>query len=101
MFIHPDYQKFFGFKVQGVCYEMIAMPFGWSGSPAWFMRLDGRWAHGWVPPPLHVGGKQLTCAPIRHRIFLDDFFLLFDSLPTSPRGALCQGFACLFGFEGE
>jgi len=50
MFIHPDYQKFFGFKVQGVCYEMIAMPFGWSGSPAWFMRLSRRWAHGWVPP---------------------------------------------------
>ncbi len=28
MFIHPDYQKYFGFKVNGVCYQMIALPFG-------------------------------------------------------------------------
>lgn len=87
MFIHPDYQKFFGFKVQGVCYEMIAMPFGWSGSPAWFMRLSrqlGTWLG--APPPLHVGGEQLTCAPIRHRILLDDFLLLFDSFAAAHQG---------------
>jgi len=38
------------------------------------------------PPPLHVGGKQLTCAPIRHRILLDDFLLLFDSFAPAHQG---------------
>lgn len=78
MFIHPDYQQFFGFKVQGVCYEMVALPFGWSGSPAWFMRLS-RQIGAWLanPPSLPVEGGVISSAPIRHRVFLDDFPLLF------------------------
>lgn len=78
MFIHPAYQKFFGFKINGVCYEMIALPFGWSGSPAWFMRFS-RQIGSWLaaPPAIQVDGEMLTSAPIRHRIFLDDFMLMF------------------------
>ena len=78
MFIHPEYQKYFGFKVQGVCYQMIALPFGWSGSPAWFMRLS-RQLGAWLadPPSIAVEGETYSSSPIRHRIFLDDFLLLF------------------------
>jgi hypothetical protein len=78
MYIHPDYQKYFGFKINGVCYNMVALPFGWSGSPAWFMRFSrqlGAWLS--APPAILVEGELLSSAPIRHRIFLDDFMLLF------------------------
>jgi hypothetical protein len=78
MFIHPDYQQYFGFKVQGVCYQMVALPFGWSGSPAWFMRLS-RQLGAWLanPPPLPVEDGVISSDPIRSRVFLDDFLLLF------------------------
>ena len=87
MFIHPDYQKYFGFKVQGVCYQMVALPFGWSGSPAWFMRLS-RQIGAWLadPPALPVEGGMVSSAPIRHRIFLDDFLLLFAPGTNGPGG---------------
>ena len=78
MFIHPDYQKYFGFKINGVCYQMIALPFGWSGSPAWFMRLSrqlGAWMS--APPEIEVDGERLRSPPIRHRAFLDDFMMMY------------------------
>ncbi|WIA33876.1 hypothetical protein OEZ86_006977 [Tetradesmus obliquus] len=58
MFIHPKYQKYFGFQVQGVCYQMVALPFGWSGSPAWFMRLSrqiGAWLADFAAIPAEGG----------------------------------------------
>jgi hypothetical protein len=74
MFIHPDYQQFLGFQVQGVCYQMVALPFGWSGSPAWFMRLS-RKIGAWLakPPSLPVEGCMVSSAPVRHRIFFGRF----------------------------
>lgn len=87
MFIHPEYQKYFGFRVQGVCYQMVALPFGWSGSPAWFMRLSrqiGTWLAD--PPAIPAEGGEVSSAPIRNRIFLDDFLLLFAPGADGPGG---------------
>jgi hypothetical protein len=77
--IHEEFQVYFGFRVQGVTYLHIALPFGWSGSPHWFMRLS-RQVGGWLssPPPFELGGREFKLeGSIRHRVLLDDFLLLF------------------------
>jgi hypothetical protein len=78
--IHEDYQVYFGFRVQGVTYIHVALPFGWSGSPHWFMRLS-RQLGGWMasPPSFELGGQQFSLEKgIRHGVLLDDFLLLFQ-----------------------
>jgi hypothetical protein len=37
--IHPAYQQYFGFRVNGKRYRMLAIPFGWSCSPQAFMQI--------------------------------------------------------------
>jgi hypothetical protein len=79
MYIHPDYQKYFGFRVNGVNYVHVALPFGWNGSPAWFMRLS-RQVGAWMacPPTFSVGGTSFGFKQsIRHRVLLDDFLMMF------------------------
>ena len=79
MYIHPDFQKYFGFRVNGVNYVHVALPFGWSGSPAWFMRLS-RQVGAWMacPPTFTVGGTSFGFEhTIRHRVLLDDFLMMF------------------------
>jgi Reverse transcriptase (RNA-dependent DNA polymerase) len=78
--IHEDYQKYFGFRVNGVGYRMVAAPFGWSGSPQAFMiftRAIGTMLERAVP--LHVDGEIFRAQSIRHRILIDDFLLMFGS----------------------
>jgi len=78
--VHEDFQVYFGFRVQGVTYLHVALPFGWSGSPHWFMRLS-RQLGGWLssPPPFVMEGTEFRLeSSIRHRVLLDDFLLLFQ-----------------------
>jgi hypothetical protein len=37
--IHVDYQKCFGFRVNGEVFRMVGLPFGWSGSAQSFMQF--------------------------------------------------------------
>jgi len=100
MYIHPDYQKYFGFRVNGVNYVHMALPFGWSGSPAWFMRLS-RQVGAWMacPPTFSVGGTSFGFKhAIRHRVLLDDFLLMFRAADDA-EGAVRYTQA-LLGFLG-
>jgi len=77
--IHEDFQVYFGFRVQGVTYIHVALPFGWSGSPHWFMKMS-REVGGWLasPPAFSLGNEGFSLPTgIRHRVLLDDFLLLF------------------------
>ncbi len=37
--LHPELRKYFTFNVNGMFYECIALPFGWSLAPAIFTKL--------------------------------------------------------------
>jgi hypothetical protein len=79
--IHPDYQQYFGFRVNGKGYRMLAIPFGWSCSPQAFMLLTraiGKFLRD--PLPLWVDGVLYESEPIRHRILVDDFLLMYKSV---------------------
>jgi Reverse transcriptase (RNA-dependent DNA polymerase) len=85
--IHEDYQKYFGFRVNGQGYRMVAAPFGWSGSPQAFMvftRAIGAMLEKALP--LRVGGETIRSNSIRHRILIDDFLLMFKSEAAAHEG---------------
>jgi hypothetical protein len=85
--MHADYQKYFGFRVNGVGYRMVAAHFGWSGSPQAFMvftRAIGAMLER--AAPLHEGGEVLRSHSIRHRILIDDFLLMFGSVEAAEAG---------------
>jgi hypothetical protein len=85
--IHEDYQQYFGFRVNGQGYRMVAAPFGWSGSPQAFMvftRAIGAMLERAVP--LQVGGETIRSNSIRHRILIDDFLLMFKSEAAAHAG---------------
>jgi Reverse transcriptase (RNA-dependent DNA polymerase) len=86
--IHPDYQKYFGFRVNGKGYRMVGLPFGWSGSPQSFMKLTrsiGSMLH--TTPSFEWLGKRYSSSnPIRHRILIDDFLLMFESMRAAAPG---------------
>jgi hypothetical protein len=84
--IHPDYQQFFGFRVNGKGYRMLAIPFGWSRSPQAFMELTravGSFLRN--PVPIWWQGVCHISEPIRHRILIDDFLLMYRSVEQAHR----------------
>lgn len=84
--IHPGYQQYFGFRINGKGYRMLAVPFGWSRSPQAFMQLTrqiGQFLSN--PTPLLVNGVLVKSEPIRHRILLDDFLLMYRNLQQADR----------------
>jgi len=85
--IHPDWQRYFGFRVNGQGYRMVGLPFGWSGSPQAFMQLTravGTMLHN--AHPFNMAGVQYHTTSIRHRILIDDFLLMFADQNAAQRG---------------
>jgi Reverse transcriptase (RNA-dependent DNA polymerase) len=85
--IHPDYQKYFGFRVNGKGYRMVGLPFGWSGSPQAFMRLTrsvGSMLNS--ASSFYWQGQRFSSKPIRHRILIDDFLLMFENMQNAVQG---------------
>lgn len=84
--IHKDYQQYFGFRINGKGYRMLAIPFGWSRSPQAFMQLTRQLGKFFsCPTPLKVDGVLYDCEPIRHRILIDDFLLMYNSMEQAGR----------------
>jgi hypothetical protein len=89
--IHPDYQHYFGFCINGVRYRMVALPFGWSGSPQAFMtftRAVGAMLHRAPPLTNITTGVIVKSTPIRHRILIDDFLLMFSEMRAAAQGVV-------------
>ncbi len=85
--IHPAWQRYFGFRINGQGYRMVGLPFGWSGSPQAFMRFTraiGGMLHR--AAPFLLDGVKYCSASIRHRILIDDFLLMFGKLGAARQG---------------
>jgi hypothetical protein len=85
--IHADFQKYFGFRVNGEGFRMVGLPFGWSGSAQSFMQFT-RCIGSFLEhaPPVPLGEGWVTSQGIRNRILIDDFLLMFDRKDQAAEG---------------
>lgn len=80
--IHPDYQHYFCFAVEGQYFQCSALPFGWSASPAVFTEIMRAFVHMiHEPQPVQVSPEQQLQLPAGVRVspYLDDFLLMARS----------------------
>jgi hypothetical protein len=74
--VADDSKQYFTFELDGKCYQMLAMPFGWSGSPKTFMQLTRALADILKRAPSFVtddGTVVPSCGSVSVRVLLDDF----------------------------
>ena len=101
--IHSQHMKYMTFDIAGRLYSCASLPFGWSGSPAVFVKVMKVLTQALRAPDLaltpsgrHVGGGLLEmlrrrCGgrpPLRMRIlpYMDDYIAFFSTREEALRG---------------
>jgi hypothetical protein len=87
--LHPEHQRFFQFRWDGLLYQYLCCPFGWSRSPQWFQAFTS-----------HIAKICRSKYQIRLIVYLDDFLVLGKSKQEAEKNT--QILLCLlqhFGFS--